>query len=77
QVLYAPRPRPVVGLAEDVRLAAGGLRDSASRARRLRALLVPRSAVRVVWTASDRWASLRDRVIALRPDWHLPTRQRG
>ncbi|WP_210634371.1 transglutaminase TgpA family protein [Streptomyces sp. GESEQ-13] len=77
QALYAPRPRPVAGLAEDVRLAAGGLRDSASRAGRLRALLVPRSAVRVVWTASDRWASLRDRVIALRPDWHLPTRQRG
>ncbi|MEU2369824.1 DUF3488 and transglutaminase-like domain-containing protein [Streptomyces pseudogriseolus] len=77
QVLYAPRPRPAVGLAEDVRLASGALRDSASRGARLRALLAPRSAVRVVWAVSDRWASLRDRLAALRPDWHLPTRQRG
>ncbi len=77
QVLYAPRPGPAVGLAEDVRRASGALRDSASRAGRLRAVLMPRSAVRVVWAMSDRWASLRDRVVALRPDWHLPTRQRG
>jgi hypothetical protein len=40
-------------------------------------VLVPRSAVRVVWAVSDRWMSLRDRVVALRPDWLLPTRQRG
>ncbi|WP_106963258.1 MULTISPECIES: transglutaminase TgpA family protein [Streptomyces] len=77
QVLYAPRPRPVAGLAEDVRRAGAALRDSASRAGRVRAVLAPRSAVRVVWAVSDRWMSLRDRVIALRPDWHLPTRQRG
>ncbi len=77
QVLYAPRPRPAVGLAEDVRRASGALRDSASRGARLRALLAPRSAVRVVWAVSDRWASLRDRLVALRPGWHLPTRQRG
>ncbi|MGY1397452.1 transglutaminase TgpA family protein [Streptomyces sp. SS10] len=77
QVLYAPRPGPAVGLAEDVRRASGALRDSASRAGRLRAVLMPRSAVRVVWGVSDRWMSLRDRVVALRPDWHLPTRQRG
>ncbi len=70
-------PRPAVGLAEDVRRASGALRDSASRGARLRALLAPRSAVRVVWAVSDRWASLRDRLVALRPGWHLPTRQRG
>ncbi|MEU0751396.1 transglutaminase domain-containing protein, partial [Streptomyces albogriseolus] len=77
QVLYAPRPRPAVGLADDVRRAAAALRDSASRRARLRALLAPRSAVRVVWTVSDRWAALRDRLVALRPNWRLPTRQRG
>ena len=58
QVLYAPRPRPTAGLAEDARQIADAFRTSASRATRLRALLAPRSAIRVAWAASDRWAAL-------------------
>ncbi|MEQ8144320.1 DUF3488 and transglutaminase-like domain-containing protein [Streptomyces sp. OP7] len=77
QALYAPRPRPVMGLGDDVRRASAALRASVSGRTRLRALLAPRSAVRVVWAVSDRWVVLRDRLTALRPDWHLPTRQRG
>ncbi|MEU6011080.1 DUF3488 and transglutaminase-like domain-containing protein [Streptomyces sp. NPDC047453] len=64
QVLYAPRPRPVAGLAEDVRRVAVGLRDTASRRIRLRAALAPRSMVRVVWAASAWWNALRSRVSA-------------
>ncbi|MET7596056.1 DUF3488 and transglutaminase-like domain-containing protein [Streptomyces sp. NPDC005481] len=58
QVLYAPRPRPVPGLAEDARRVADALHASVSRPTRLRALLAPRSAVRVAWAASARWAAL-------------------
>ncbi|MGW6746246.1 transglutaminase TgpA family protein [Streptomyces sp. NPDC055025] len=54
QVLYAPRPRPGTGLAEDARLIHEGLRAPVSRWIRLRALLAPRSSVRVVWAASER-----------------------
>ncbi|MGW0532620.1 transglutaminase TgpA family protein [Streptomyces sp. NPDC003032] len=58
QALYAPNPRlPVTGLSEDVRRVREGLRASASRSARLRATLAPRSAARVVWAASDRWAA--------------------
>ncbi|WP_413756798.1 DUF3488 and DUF4129 domain-containing transglutaminase family protein [Streptomyces sp. MMBL 11-3] len=64
QVLYAPRPRPVAGLGDDVRRAAAGLRSTAGRGTRLRALLAPRSAVRVAWAVSDRWATLRSRAAA-------------
>ncbi|MFJ8182051.1 DUF3488 and DUF4129 domain-containing transglutaminase family protein [Streptomyces sp. NPDC096105] len=77
QVLYAPRPRPAAGLTDDVRRATAALRASASRRARLRAVLAPRSAVRVVWAVSDRWTALRDRLTALRPNWRLPSRQRG
>ncbi|WP_432173290.1 transglutaminase TgpA family protein [Streptomyces sp. Tue6028] len=59
QVLYAPRPRPVAGLGNDARLVADAFRASASRPARLRALLAPRSAVRVAWAFSDRWSTLR------------------
>lgn len=57
QVLYAPEPRPGTGLTEDARLVREGLRASVGRWTRLRALLAPRSSVRVVWAASERWAS--------------------
>ncbi|MFI7008072.1 DUF3488 and DUF4129 domain-containing transglutaminase family protein [Streptomyces sp. NPDC050145] len=59
QVLYAPQPRPVAGLGEDVRRAHDGLRAKVSRRTRWRALLAPRSAVRVVWALSQRQESLR------------------
>ncbi|MFC8426045.1 DUF3488 and DUF4129 domain-containing transglutaminase family protein [Streptomyces sp. NPDC057236] len=78
QVLYAPRPRPVVGLADEVRGAAAGLRASADGRRvRVRAVFAPRSSVRVVWTVSAWWAAVRARLQALRPAWRRPSRQRG
>ncbi|MFG3171688.1 DUF3488 and DUF4129 domain-containing transglutaminase family protein [Streptomyces sp. NPDC048200] len=64
QVLYAPRPRPVTGLAEDARRIEGALRASASRPARLRALLAPRSAVRVAWSAAAAWTTFRTRLSA-------------
>lgn len=63
QSLYAPRPRPQAGLADDVRRVTGSLRAAAGCGTRLRALLLPRSSVRVVWAVADRWAALRARVI--------------
>ncbi|MZD06248.1 DUF4129 domain-containing protein [Streptomyces sp. SID5785] len=66
QVLYAPRPEPVAGLGEDVRRVHDGLRGRASRGTRARALLAPRSAVRVTWALSERWESLR---AGLRARW--------
>ncbi|GAB2836532.1 transglutaminase TgpA family protein [Streptomyces daliensis] len=61
QVLYAPRPRPGAGVVDDVHLVRAGLRDAAPRGLRLRALLLPRSAVRVTWGVSRRWSALRNR----------------
>ncbi|MVO89032.1 DUF4129 domain-containing protein [Streptomyces sp. p1417] len=61
QVLYAPHPQPAQGLGDDVRRLREGLRASVSRQTRLRATLAPRSAARVVWTASDRWTALTAR----------------
>ncbi|MBD9731810.1 transglutaminase domain-containing protein [Streptomyces sp. H28] len=77
QVLYAPRPRPVAGLADDVRRVITGLRASSGRGGRLRAVFAPRSAVRVVWQASAWWAGVRRRALALRPTWRRPSRQQG
>jgi transglutaminase-like putative cysteine protease len=64
QVLYAPRPRPTAGLADDVRRMAAGLRATVSRGTRLRALLAPRSAVRVAWATSEGWFALKSRAAA-------------
>ncbi|MEV0223594.1 DUF3488 and transglutaminase-like domain-containing protein [Streptomyces sp. NPDC050704] len=64
QVLYAPRPRPTAGLAQDVRRMVAGLGVTASRGTRFRALLAPRSAVRVVWAMSEGWISLKARAVA-------------
>ncbi|MFD5109615.1 transglutaminaseTgpA domain-containing protein [Streptomyces cinereoruber] len=57
EVLYAPRPQPVAGLAEEAGRVRAGFHAGANRRTRLRALLAPRSAVRVRWAASARWAS--------------------
>ncbi|MEU3026283.1 transglutaminase TgpA family protein [Streptomyces incarnatus] len=67
QVLYAPRPRPAPGVADDVRQAAAALHGTASRKARLRARLLPRSAVRGLWAFSARWSTLRTRATAARP----------
>lgn len=81
QVLYAPRPRPVAGLAEDVRRVAGSLRDTSSRRTRLRAALAPRSMARGVWAASARWNALGSRVsarvAAARTTLRRPSEQQG
>ncbi|MFI6206567.1 transglutaminaseTgpA domain-containing protein [Streptomyces sp. NPDC051041] len=77
QVLYAPRPRPAPGLAEEVRRATAGLRSAAARPTRLRAQFAPRSTVRVVWAVSAWWSRLRERALAARPALRRPSGQRG
>ncbi|GAO12722.1 hypothetical protein TPA0598_12_00900 [Streptomyces lydicamycinicus] len=67
QVLYAPHPQPVSGLALDVEQVRSGLRAGASRGLRLRARLAPRSAVRLRWAWSARWAALLLRCRTSRP----------
>ncbi|GGT95138.1 transglutaminase TgpA family protein [Streptomyces violascens] len=59
QVLYAPEPRPTPGLADDVTRVAAGLQAAAGRWLSLRAILAPRSAVRVIWSLSRRWERAR------------------
>ncbi|WP_198357159.1 transglutaminaseTgpA domain-containing protein [Streptomyces fildesensis] len=56
QVLYSPRPRPVAGLAADVHQVRAGLHRTAGRRGRLRAVLLPRSAARVIWRLSEQWS---------------------
>ncbi|MBQ0985925.1 transglutaminase domain-containing protein [Streptomyces sp. F63] len=84
QVLYAPVPRPVPGLPDDVRRVRAALRAGAGRGTRLRALFAPRSAVRVVWACSRGWSVLAERwntarrTALLRVSRRIPVvRQRG
>jgi hypothetical protein len=77
QVLYAPRPRPVAGLAEDVRRAIAGLRGTAPRSTQLRAAFAPRSTVRVVWAVSEWWSGVTARVAAARPTLRRPSGQQS
>ncbi|MGA5563285.1 transglutaminaseTgpA domain-containing protein [Streptomyces platensis] len=67
QILYAPHPRPVSGLAPDVQQVRAGLRAGASRGLRLRAQLTPRSAVRLRWAWQARWSALLLRCRSSRP----------
>lgn len=64
QVLYAPEPKPGTGLAADVRRVREGLAAGAGRSAKLRALLAPRSSVRVAWAVSDRRAAAAARLNA-------------
>ncbi|MFJ5305929.1 transglutaminaseTgpA domain-containing protein [Streptomyces sp. NPDC088350] len=77
QVLYAPRPQLTAGLATDVRRVIAGFQDTADRGARLRALVAPRSTVRVVWALSAWWASVPTRVAALWPTPRKPSGQQG
>ncbi|GAA3370389.1 DUF3488 and transglutaminase-like domain-containing protein [Streptomyces sannanensis] len=79
QVLYAPEPGPLTGLAEDAHRVRAGLYAAAGSGRRLRARLAPRSAVRAVWVFSARRAAAAARLRALWPDTLLRrvSRQRG
>ncbi|MDT9694457.1 DUF3488 and transglutaminase-like domain-containing protein [Streptomyces sp. P17] len=77
QVLYAPRPRPTAGLAEDVRRVVASLRTTLSRGTRLRALFMPRSTVRVVWATAAWWTGVKARVSATRPPVRKPSGQQS
>ncbi|MEV4742708.1 DUF3488 and transglutaminase-like domain-containing protein [Streptomyces sp. NPDC049555] len=60
QVLYAPPGRAdatdVTSVTADVAVVRDALRASAQRRARIRAVLAPRSAVRLLWAARARWA---------------------
>ncbi|MGW6392427.1 transglutaminase TgpA family protein [Streptomyces sp. NPDC055103] len=58
EALYAPRPVPAAGLAEEAARIRAGFHASADGRARLRARLAPRSAVRLRWGASARWSSV-------------------
>ncbi|MFJ8016647.1 transglutaminaseTgpA domain-containing protein [Streptomyces sp. NPDC096339] len=79
--LYAPPGAEVSypGLASDVLLARAGLLSAVTRRSRLRALLLPRSAARLSWAVSRRWAAVTStvsaRLAAVR--LRLPLRGRG
>lgn len=79
QVLYAPSPRPPIGLAEDVRRVLSDLQSKVSWTTNLRALLAPRSTVRVVWALSDWWTTIKQRAATARPTLRRPSAsgQRG
>ncbi|MCJ0868228.1 DUF3488 and transglutaminase-like domain-containing protein [Streptomyces sp. AP-93] len=81
RALYAPPgSEPSYGdLAQDVGLARAGLLAGVSRWSRLRALFLPRSAARVRWAVSARWAALTDRAASAtaRLRTRLPLRSRG
>ncbi|MCH0542560.1 transglutaminase domain-containing protein [Streptomyces sp. MUM 203J] len=61
QVLYAPVPRAVPGLADDAARIRDGLRAGRSRGSRLRAALAPRSAARLGWALAQRRTAVADR----------------
>ncbi|MEV3875180.1 DUF3488 and transglutaminase-like domain-containing protein [Streptomyces sp. NPDC049906] len=71
QVLYAPVPRAVAGLGDEVRTVRAALDRSVGRTARLRARLAPRSAVRLLWAGSERWMALRVRTAGALPRWAL------
>ncbi|MFJ1970772.1 DUF3488 and DUF4129 domain-containing transglutaminase family protein [Streptomyces sp. NPDC087903] len=77
QVLYAPRPRPTAGLADDVRRVHVALRATVGRGTKVRALVAPRSAVRVAWAASEWWTGVKTRAAAARPNLRKPSGQQS
>ncbi|MEU6116457.1 DUF3488 and transglutaminase-like domain-containing protein [Streptomyces sp. NPDC047117] len=72
QALYAPRPEATPGLADDVRRVRTGLHAAASRAQRLRALLAPPSAARLLWSVSARASALVGRLRTAAPGRSAP-----
>ncbi|MEV6484081.1 DUF3488 and transglutaminase-like domain-containing protein [Streptomyces sp. NPDC051576] len=77
QVLYAPRPSMTAGLVKDARRVVVGFQDTAGRGTRVRAVVLPRSTVRVVWALSAWWTSVTTRAAALRPAPRKPSPQKG
>ncbi|GLW57285.1 transglutaminaseTgpA domain-containing protein [Kitasatospora phosalacinea] len=80
RVMYARDSDAPPHLGGDVRTAREALRVRATRTRRLRALLLPASAVRLWWRAQDRAAARRERtaerVAAVRAAVTKPFRRR-
>ncbi|MYX32516.1 MULTISPECIES: DUF3488 and transglutaminase-like domain-containing protein [unclassified Streptomyces] len=64
QALFSPRPPATTGSAKDVQLVREGLHRNADAKTRIRAVLLPRSAVRVVWRSAERWSAFSARVSA-------------
>lgn len=58
QALYARRPDPAAGLADDVRRVHDALHTAAGSRGRLAARLLPRSSIRAGWFLADRWSAL-------------------
>ncbi|MFC5214595.1 transglutaminase TgpA family protein [Streptomyces coerulescens] len=73
QVLYAPVPHATAGLAEDVRRVRSDLRSRVGWTTNVRALLLPRSGVRVAWAVSDWWIAVKRRAAAARPTLRRPS----
>ncbi|MEV0490325.1 DUF3488 and transglutaminase-like domain-containing protein [Streptomyces atratus] len=69
QVLYAPQPRSGSGFTEDVQAVRNGLRMSADRFTRIRAVVAPRSAIRVMDTLLERRSAVTDRWAARWGGW--------
>ncbi|MFF4254682.1 DUF3488 and DUF4129 domain-containing transglutaminase family protein [Streptomyces sp. NPDC001663] len=61
QVLFAPEPQAVPGLAEEVRRMRAALRARVNWTTRVRAIVAPRSAIRAVWDVMDRWTAFKAR----------------
>jgi hypothetical protein len=61
-VLYAPQPGEVNGLTGDVHRIRAGLRAGAGRVARIRAVIAPRSALRVWWGLSRHRIAASDRL---------------
>ncbi|MEU4098576.1 DUF3488 and transglutaminase-like domain-containing protein [Streptomyces sp. NPDC026673] len=81
QALFSPRPPMATGTAKDVRLVRDGLRGNADAVTRIRALLLPRSTVRVVWRLTERWSAATarssERLRGVVDGLMRPLRQRG
>ncbi|MFE5300987.1 DUF3488 and DUF4129 domain-containing transglutaminase family protein [Streptomyces sp. NPDC056632] len=60
EALYAPNPRPATGLTEHAAVIRRGFRTVSSRGTRLRALLAPRSAARVIRATRERTSAFGD-----------------
>lgn len=64
QALFSPRPPSTTGSAVDVRLVREGLRGKADAMTRMRAVVLPRSTIRVVWRSAERYSAASARLSA-------------
>ncbi|MEV4555925.1 DUF3488 and transglutaminase-like domain-containing protein [Kitasatospora sp. NPDC049285] len=76
RVMYARETVAPPDLTTDVRTASDGLRTHATRRRRLRALLLPPSAIRLWWHTADTAATTRDRLAATKEKALRPLRRK-